>query len=81
MILYRILHTQKSYKGVDKIECHQQEGECLVVDDPAGGVVLRTYEDEGRRARQMDAVVHYPTKWDKKSNNSCAEDYFVDIYA
>ena len=81
MIFYRILNTEKSNKGIDEIECHQQEEEGLVEDDPAGGVVLHTYEAESRRARQTDAIVHYPAKSEENSNNSCAEDYFVDICA
>ena len=81
MIFYRILNTEKSNKGIDEIECHQQEEECLVVDYPAGGVVLRAYETESRRASQTDAVVHHPAKCHEDSNNSCAKDYFVDICA
>ena len=81
MILNRILNTEKSNKGIDKIECHQQVEERLVKDDPAGAVVLRGYEAERRRAIQTDTIVHYPAKYDQNSNNSCAEDYFVDICA
>ena len=81
MILYRKLNTEKSNEGIYKIECHQQVEDCLVVDNPAGTVVLRAYEAESRRAIQTDAIVHYPTNSVENCSNSYDKDYFVDICA
>ena len=70
MILYRILNTKKSNKSIDKIECHRQVEECLVIDDPTGAVVVGANKAERWRTVQTDAIVHHPTKCVEDSNNS-----------
>ena len=78
MIFYRILNTEKSNKSNDKMECHHQVEECLIIYDPASAVVLRAYEAERRRTVQTDAIVHYPTNSVENCSNSYDKDYFVD---
>ena len=81
MIFYRILNTEKSNKSINKIECHIQVEECLIIYDPASAVVLGAYEAERRRTVQTDAIVHYPTNSVENCSNSYDKDYFVDTCA